>query len=146
MKLLVTVGTTAFEGLISAVDRSIVLPEYEVTVQHYTGKPSEKYSSIDYFEDILPVYLSSDVVVTHAGAASVYTLLELRKKVIVVPNLERIDKHQLEIADFIARKNYGIVCRKPEQLDESLLRIKHFTPSHYEKIDFFKFNDICHLL
>ena len=71
---------------------------------------------LKFVKDIEKYYNWADVVITHAGAGTVYKLLEIQKKIIVVPNTERLDNHQLELADFVEKNNYGKVAKKTNQI------------------------------
>jgi beta-1,4-N-acetylglucosaminyltransferase len=64
----------------------------------------------------LTKYRSADVVIAHAGAGTIYQLLDMRKKSIIVPNLDPSDKHQLDIADFLLKYNYAFVAYNFNQI------------------------------
>lgn len=119
MKIFVTVGTTAFDPLVEAIDKGphaadstiqIADGEYEPTVaQWFVFRP-----------DIQKHIDEADIVVCHAGCASVFGMLESGIVPLVVPNTMRRDKHQLEIARWVERKNYGVVAMSPEQINDTL--------------------------
>lgn len=113
MNILVTVGTTAFDDLIENIDR-LFGNDTEVKIVAQTSS-SAKYTpkNIDYFEfsDSFQSYIdSADLVITHAGAGSVYSMLEMGKRLIVVPNLTRADNHQIELAKYVQDSSFAISC------------------------------------
>src|SRR5690606_1903962 len=75
----------------------------------------------------------ADVIVTHAGAGSVYSMLEAGKDIIVVPNIQRVDKHQLEIAEYVDSNRFGLVCYDVFGIVEVLERSTEFFPRHKER-------------
>jgi len=110
MKLLVTVGTTPFKSLVNFLDNNLP-PETDATFQiGYGGIVTNNYPSIIFTDRIYELYESADVIITHAGAGTVFKLLEMKKKIVIVPNLERIDKHQQEIARYMNERNHALSC------------------------------------
>ena len=83
MKIFVTVGTTKFDSLIKYIDKNIKNENFQIEMQIADGyyKPIN-YKYFSFTSDIENLYLDSDVVITHAGAGSIYHLLELRKRII----------------------------------------------------------------
>ncbi|MGE6433039.1 PssE/Cps14G family polysaccharide biosynthesis glycosyltransferase [Shewanella baltica] len=122
MKIFVTTGTTEFRSLIDTC--LVELFQHEVIIQSpffndfeskYGGRGNIKFYS--FVDNIADFYDWADLIITHAGAGSVYNLLELNKKVIVVPNLDRNDQHQAQLADFVLESNYASVCRNLSELN-----------------------------
>lgn len=110
-KVFVTVGTTSFPSLVRFFDR----PSKRCEIVIQTADPTYKAVSakcFTYTNDIDRYYSWADVIVTHAGAGSVYALLEARYTIVVVPNLERADKHQLELANYIEANQYAMVVKE----------------------------------
>ena len=146
MKLFVTVGTTPFNSLVSAVDNCELEAFDTVLVQHAKGNASTKYESKIFINDIQTVYLEADIVLTHAGAGSIYRLLELGKKIVVVPNLERVDPHQTQIAKYVEENQYGLVCWRLDELASTLTKAVDFAPVDYEPTLFFKTPELIELI
>lgn len=145
MKLFVTVGTTCFDSMIEAVDKCAAeLREYQFTFQIAEGvyKPLCG-TSFEFVDGIDEFYAQSDVIITHAGAGSIYKLLELQKKVIVIPNLERVDKHQSDLANFVEENNYALVVWELRDLSAVLRSVGNFQPNVFEKERFFKAEEIA---
>ncbi|MCL2919634.1 PssE/Cps14G family polysaccharide biosynthesis glycosyltransferase [Shewanella litorisediminis] len=138
-QILITVGTTSFDLLVEQVESSIgkytdVI--YQVSHQSkYIGKESNIFPYLDCFEDYVN---KADVIVTHAGAGSVYDFLEKKKRIIVVPNLERYDKHQKELANYIDKNNFGLVgCAYSSNFENLIDRVLVSDFNPYSKVDFF---------
>ncbi|EWH08492.1 glycosyltransferase domain-containing protein [Catenovulum agarivorans DS-2] len=142
MKVFVTTGTTEFEQLIESV--MDLTGRHEIIVQTPKNhEPTVNCQFIDFVENIYDYYQWADVIVTHAGAGSVYKLLELRRQVLVVPNLSRKDKHQSQIADYVRENNYGAVCYDFSKLSEA---IQECYESQYAPYEVNKFDDVDRIL
>ncbi|HEW9976521.1 MULTISPECIES: PssE/Cps14G family polysaccharide biosynthesis glycosyltransferase [Shewanella] len=144
MNCLVTVGTTCFDSLIiTANDIAKKNEEDCFTFQISNGifKPSSG-TFFEYSNLIDDVYLKSDLVITHAGAGSIFKLLELGKRFIIVPNLERVDKHQSDISSYMESNNYALVCWCLDDLSDLYNCLKEFKPNKFAKENFFKFDEI----
>ena len=118
MKIFVTVGTTPFDSLIKEAS---LLKSSETILQ--VGESDFEASNckiIKLTTNIVKYYFWADIVICHAGAGTIYQLLEMDKSIIVVPNLERSDQHQNEITNFVESNNYGLVARDVKKLKEIL--------------------------
>lgn len=129
----VTVGTTKFEELVSAVcSQGIVsslhkLGYEKINVQFGAGeKPKVKVPGLvcfDFKENIETDMKNASLIITHAGAGSILEAVRVRKaKVVVVINDTLLDDHQSELAEEMHEKGYLLCCRVP-QLKETLERI-----------------------
>lgn len=122
IKGLVTIGTTTFDSLIKVLDK----PSEKVSMKFQIAGGIYKPVNHDYekfIPDIQSHYSEFDFIVTHAGAGSVYTLLESPMKFAVVANVERSDDHQLELARFVGSNNYAQTYTVDELQALSLLQI-----------------------
>lgn len=147
MNIFATVGTTRFDTLVKACDELAKFAEYEILVQHANPDLVLNYARGQvFFDNIAEAYSAADVVITHAGAGSVYCLLEMGKTIIVVPNFERIDKHQSDIARYVEENEYALVCWAPEMLEATLKIADSFVPNRYTKESFFKFEEIAQFI
>lgn len=144
MKILVTVGTTPFETLMIYADQN--LHGHEIRFQISSGHYIPQSGTWFRFEEIHDHYLWADLIITHAGAGSVYTLLEIGKKIIVVPNLERRDPHQQELARYIQKIGAAIVLWQPSEIADAVLTATSFTPAPYSCYGFFKGEEISRIL
>ena len=113
---LVSVGTTKFDGLVRAADDlnvpgglfQIADGEYLPRNHEYVRFTKEFYKLID----------GADFIISHAGVGVLFDSLLRNKRVICVPNMERSDKHQLEIAEELSRRGLILLVRKPAYLKD----------------------------
>ena len=91
-------------------------------------------------------YQSSDIVITHGGAGTIFKLLKLRKKIIVVINSQRIDPHQVEIVNYVNENTYGLACFELNQLEKLLDQVVDFSPTIYKGSPFVKAKEIIEIL
>ena len=148
MKVLVTVGTTKFDSLISFLDMALLRYKHVEPI-FQIGGGDYKPKNFDYFEftpDINDYYVSADIVITHAGAGTIYKLLALNKKIFMVPNLERIDFHQMEIAEYMSSKGHAVWCRNFDDILCGLDDIEGISFLPYLKEEFIKFDEITDLI
>lgn len=148
MKILVTVGTTSFDSLICFLDNTNFEHNYEFVFQIADGEYIPNNYPFFRFEANLWERFENHVVITHCGAGTVYYLLENRFNFIVVPNLERIDKHQLDLAEWVKMQNYATVAFNFNELG-TVLNSKHqlnHPKKSYIKTPFFKGSEISDLL
>lgn len=142
MKVLVTVGTTPFEDLIKFLDmHSFENIEYIFQISNGDYKP-KNFEYFEFTKNIDKFYKDSDFIICHAGAGTIYKLLDLNKKMIVVPNSNRVDPHQFEIARFINRNNYGLFAEVGEDLIKCIKKIQEQKFQMYKPCRFFKLNEI----
>lgn len=138
IRVLVTVGTSSFNSLIEACESLALNSDYKFIFQIGSGTYIPK--SVEYirysasFESIVD---SVDLLITHAGAGSVYSFLEKGKKIVVVPNTDRVDLHQLELSKYVENHNFAEVCYDLSSLDGAIKRAFDNVYSIYFKDDFF---------
>jgi beta-1,4-N-acetylglucosaminyltransferase len=137
ISIFVTVGTTAFDQLIEAVDAQLSGPQFDVTCQIADGKYLPKIKHVRFSDDFLRRFAQANVVITHGGAGTVFELLEQGKKIVVVPNLFRVDKHQTDLAKHVEQNNFGAVCWSLAELTTCLERCIDTTFNPYSKDPFF---------
>ena len=124
MKILITVGTTSFNSLIKYLDENLD-KNTDVLFQIAKGEYIPKhFKYIEFTQDINILYDEADLIITHAGAGTIYKLLNLNKKILMVPNLERVDNHQIEIAEYMGTNNHAIYCKSFNEIIESIGNIK----------------------
>lgn len=142
IKFLYTVGTTPFERLTNKIVSEYDVPENDIYAQTASAKDVKYIKHVEFANNFDEKLSSYDLVITHAGAGSVYSLLEKSKKIIVVPNLDRDDKHQYEIAKFVEVNGLGVVCWNPEEITKSIQESFLFSPKAYKKQKFCKVDEI----
>jgi beta-1,4-N-acetylglucosaminyltransferase len=128
----VTVGTTKFEQLIRAIDSPLVLsalldagythltlqighgeyvpkrilPEGKTKGQRQLNK---RVIHVEYFRlapSLAPYMLSSSLIISHAGAGSLFEALGAGRRIIAVPNSLLMVNHQEELAAHLAQKGF----------------------------------------
>jgi beta-1,4-N-acetylglucosaminyltransferase len=131
--IFVTVGTTAFESLIKTVDLISNKIEENIICQIADGNYIPK--NCEYFRFKATVeneIRSADLVICHGGAGTLFNLLELNKKIIAVPNLERKDKHQTDLIDTLSEGNHIISCYDLSELLTKILNSKEIDLTEYK--------------
>ena len=121
--ILVTVGTTPFEGLIKAAD--VLDTGDEVIIQKAAGKyrPQNK-QFFEYIEDFDQYLKKAEVVITHGGAGTLFKLLRMGKKVVGVANTERMDKHQPDLLKKLSGEGYIVWCQDVNDLAKCLREVQ----------------------
>lgn len=147
MKIFVTVGNTRFDSLFKALDELADCSKHSFLGQiadgHYKPRNFEFFS----FSDNISTHISSaDAVICHAGAGSVYRLLECRKKLIVVFNTDRVDEHQRDLARFVESESLGLVCWDLSNLAALLQQLPQFEQKEYVKDEFHQTQNITNYL
>jgi beta-1,4-N-acetylglucosaminyltransferase len=150
MKVLVTVGTYKFDELIKKIDQIALGRKFEFICQIGQGKYIPKNcESFSFSNNFAEKVNTADLIITHAGAGTVYSLLERKKNLIVVPNTDRVDKHQLEIAKYVSDNKYCLSCFDINDIETFLSRVDTFIEQEkncYTKEDFFKYSEIIDYL
>lgn len=114
-----TVGTTSFNPLVEALDKGSFSASSTIQIADGTYQP--KSALWFRFEPNIQKHIdNADVIVCHAGAGSIFRLLGEGKVPLVVPNTERRDKHQLEIARWLVEKRYAVVAMSAAEVNQKL--------------------------
>ncbi len=149
MNIFITVGTTRFTELIREIDSFYKLDECK-KINFFCQNSDDTYlpemPNKNFIENIEDYYQWADLVITHAGAGSIYRLLEMEKKIIIVPNLSRVDKHQSDIAKFMEEGRYALVVWDLNLLSETILLSNRFIPKKYHVDKFFKAKEIVNFI
>lgn len=130
MKIFVTVGTTPFDSLAQYADTQLLAAlefrlsksltdQIEITIQYADGTYTpQQHESFRYVADFSERVKSADLIVCHAGAGTVYPLLRAGQSFIAVPNLERADPHQKDLAAYLQHNGYAPVAWRIDELAE----------------------------
>lgn len=147
MNIFVTVGHTHYNLLFKAVNEQLSPEKHHVVNQISDGDYlPDKHKYFKFTQDITAQIAQADLVITHAGAGSVFHLLEIGKPIVVVPNFERVDEHQKDLANFIEKNNYASVCNDLAQLAHCVLEATSKTFNPYESAPFDGYQRILALL
>lgn len=111
INVFITVGTTPFDELIRFCDENIDSNKFEVLAQvsNFSKYEVQNIKSIEFSANIKELYSEYDIIISHAGAGSVYNLLEMNKKCIFIGNFTMKDNHQDDICKFVQENNYAEV-------------------------------------
>jgi len=136
--MLITVGTTNFDILITALDNEefyLLLEKNGFTKlilqigNTGTYTPSvfktlklkslevEVVKLVPKFEDFIK---SSEYVISHCGAGTILEGLKNKVKLIVVTNPTLMDNHQLELAEPLYKQNYILLIKNIKTIIEEL--------------------------
>ena len=139
-RVLVITGTTGFDSLVRKIDESRELEtEYDITLQTGEGAYQPQYKpSFDFDKGLKDRLHEYDFFITHAGAGTIFMLLEQRKRILVVPNTERADKHQIELAQYVKSQNLCAVCQNVQDVAHAHSTLEQSTQGlqPYEKVEF----------
>lgn len=145
--LLVTVGTYKFDAMVRSVEN--VCKDMAIDAFYQIGIGEMKPVNGQYvrflpenrFNDFAN---SASVIVTHAGAGTVYNFLEKNYRMIVVPNLDRTDNHQRDIGEYLKSNNYAFVCFDLCELRSEFEKAFNYDLKldKYTKTSFFRTNDL----
>ena len=146
--IFVTVGTTLFDKLISAVSSPQALQwmqanGYTRLVIQY-GKGAEPCIPKDAPLPNIETYRfrptlgkdmrEADLILSHAGAGTVHEATKLHKQLVVVINTELMDNHQTELAHAMGNRKHLFVVDSPKDFEniETWDKFEKFVPEPYE--------------
>ena len=139
-QLLITVGTTNFDLLITALDTEefyLLLEKHGFTklimqignTGSYTPKAFENMSVklktlevevvklVPKFEEVIK---SSELVISHCGAGTILEGLKNKINLIIVINPTLMNNHQLELAEPLYKQNYILLVKNLKNILEEL--------------------------
>ena len=110
--IFVTVGTDRFEKLVKAADDLAGKIKEKVMIQKGNSICDVKKAECFEFTKDFDNYIEkARIIISHGGAGTIFELLNKGKKVIGVANLNRIDKHQIEILEQLDKEDYLVYCK-----------------------------------
>lgn len=128
--IFVTVGLTneyRFDRLVRGADELGAQTDEEVMIQLGPSRYRPRHARyFDYAsqEETDRLVKSARVVITHAGAGSILTVLRHGKPLVIVPRLEKwgeaMDDHQLELAEALCRAGKAIIVLDASNLTEAI--------------------------
>lgn len=130
--IFVTVGSVApFDELVKTVDE-MAGKKWEGTAQIGNGKYIPKNLKWFRFEkDLSKYYKSSDIVITHTGAGTLFEIIREGKKAVAIPNPNVIENHELAVK--LAQEGYIMFCRNLSDLEKIISNMESWTPKKYVK-------------
>lgn len=144
MKVLVTVGTTSFDSLFAELDNCQIPKYMDIECQIANGIYIPKHFPwFRFSDDFKQKFSEADAIISHAGAGTVFDLLEQGKKSIVAANLERKDKHQEELANYVSTNQLALGITSLDQLNAKLFQLLDFSPANYQKRAFFRGSELA---
>jgi beta-1,4-N-acetylglucosaminyltransferase len=144
--IFVTVGTTPFDSLIEYLDNMESKEEIILQISKDAKYIPKNKKYFQFISNINEYYEKASLIITHAGAGSIYNLLEKEKIIIIVPNTERVDNHQLDITEYMKNENYALTCFNLNSLEKMIKNINNYNLKMYEKDSFFKAKEISKLV
>ena len=137
--IFVSVGThqLGFNRLLTVVDtlieeRTIVEPVI-AQIGYSTYRP-QSYEAFNFCDEqtFERLVRESHYVISHAGSAVINTVLQHRKRIIVVPRMPKIDKwmdeHQLDTAREYQRQGRILCALDQKELQRAIENVSRFTP------------------
>ncbi len=137
--IFVSVGThpQQFNRLLIEIDKLISDGKLKEKVVAQSGvsdyKPKNfKCKSFFDFSELEKNIKKSSSIITHAGAGTIITAINARKKIIVVPRLKKFSEHtndhQLELAHALEAEGKIIAVYDIEKLGNAILAARKFEP------------------
>jgi beta-1,4-N-acetylglucosaminyltransferase len=147
-RLFVTVGTTSFDALLAALDRPKVVAtlrargftsvavqfgrgEASGRVRNLVSRPGLEVSMFAFKPSLEAEMRASDLVITHAGAGSIFECLAVEKPCLVVVNERLMGNHQAELAEALAERGHLRWC-VPANLEQALAEFEPESLVPYE--------------
>ena len=132
----VTVGTTEFDALVAAATAPPFLARLEALgfawLRLQVGRGAAPrlpaastvggahVSWFRFTRDLPGEMARAHIVVSHAGAGSILEALELKRRLVVVPNGALMDDHQAELAGALAADRHLVAAPGPAGLCDAL--------------------------
>lgn len=143
MKIFVSVGNTQYNSLIKAIDELLPASEFDIIIQLAGGSYLPiNHPFIRFTDNIAQYYADAEVIIAHAGAGTVFQLLEESRRMVVVPNHERLDAHQLDLAQYVNKNDFACVCYEFSKLKESIIEASTKQYKSYVSEPFFGYEFI----
>jgi len=130
--IFVSVGTTKFDALVKEIDKIAKNSDEKFIVQIGNGNYIPKNCGWFRFANSLNEYYSkADFIISQGGAATVFEILTLNKKLIGINNPLLSGNHQIEILSKLGSENYLIWCKNINELGILIKKAKSFKLKKY---------------
>lgn len=129
----VAIGTQKqqFTRIFEKIENSKLLENEEIVAQSgFTNFESKKIKMLGFIEEEkLKEYMNkSDFVICHGGVGTIFSSLNMNKKVLVVPRLKKYKEHkndhQLEICKELEKEGYILYLKEDEDFDKKIEELK----------------------
>lgn len=136
--IFVTVGSVApFDELIKELDKIAEIGHLNLknmVMQIGNGNYVPKNARWFRFEkDLSEWYSKADLIITHNGAGTLFEILPLKKKVIVIPNPNTVQFENLDIVIKLAKNGNILPCLKVEKIEDVIKKSYDWSPAPYRK-------------
>ena len=118
--VLVFGGGSGSQAINQAVRAHLKILTAKYTLLHVCGKGNvvesnvKNYRQFEFFADMGTAYAAADLVISRAGAGTVFEILALKKKAILIPLEGQTRGDQVENASYFARQGLCKVLRQSE--------------------------------
>ena len=86
--------------------------------------------------ELKKLYHSASLIITHGGVGSILKGLDMDKKIIAIPRLnkfnEHVDDHQLDIVNEFEQKNYLMAWHEQDDISRLITASGDFNPSKFK--------------
>lgn len=134
--ILVTVGTTmAFDAMVREIDNLVGTKKIqeEVVCQIGPGKFVPKHCKYFRFRPSIDDLLEeADIVVSHGGS-TVFSLIRMGKKCVIIPNPDAADSHQLDLMRMLSKRIEICWSEDVKDLRQLIERSKSAAINHTSK-------------
>lgn len=135
--IFVTVGThyQGFDRLIKKVDEIAGKIDEKVIAQigstKFLPKNMTYFKFIKDEKKLSELHRDARIIISHAGAGTLFTIFNNGKPVVIVPRLkifnEVIDDHQLELSEVLKNEKKAVVVYNIDNLEKALKQAKKIT-------------------
>jgi len=123
--IFVTVGSTDFDALISAIDN--LAPSLQMRGIMQIGHGQYVPTNMPCFRfapSLEPFYEQSSLVIAHGGLGTTMEVLRRGKPLVSVSNPDRYDNHQEDLLSHLAESRHLIWCRDLSQLARAIHAVR----------------------
>lgn len=140
--IFVTIGTQkqSFARLFNLIEHSELLKDENIIAQVGNTKFQSRIMKIYEFlsEEQMREYINeAEFVICHGGVGSIFSALNMQKKVLAVPRLkkydEHIDDHQLEVCRELTNENYIKMYDETRLFEDVIKELRETDLKKYEK-------------
>lgn len=135
--ILITVGSQKFQfnrllkWIDQLIEENLIDGDTVFAQTGFSDYIPKNYSFTDFLEreNLIDLYNSCDLVITHAGTGAIVNGLKKNKKIIVVPRNpefnEHVDDHQYEIAKKFHAANYCLLVETYDSLKKQICLLEN---------------------